>query len=153
MITPQTAWAIASNIREGENPVYTVDDFRQAMPAFTDALIPDTTLAGFIDLANSVVSYPRWGNLWREGMRLVIAHYCTLFLQEPQPGMSAAEIVNAGKVQGSITSKSVGSVSVSMDNTSAISDLNGWGTWKLTTYGAQFAQMAKMVGKGGMYVP
>ena len=86
-------------------------------------------------------------------MRLVIAHYATLYLQEPQFGATVAEIVNAGKVQGSITSKSVGGVSVSMDNSAAVSDLNGWGAWKLTTYGTQFAQMAKLVGKGGMYIP
>ena len=153
MIQPQAAWAIASNIREGENPAYTVGNFRAAMPAFTVSILSDEVLQGFIDLANSIVSWPRWQNLWKEGMRLAIAHYATLYLQQPAAGAGRAEIVSAGKVQGSVTSKSVGSVSVSMDSTSAISDLNGWGTWKLTAYGAQFAQLAKLVGKGGMYVP
>ena len=153
MISPQAAWAIASNIRDTDNPAYTVGDFRAAMPGFTADVVSDEILGNFIELANNIVGYGRWGNLWKEGMRLVIAHYVTLYLQEPTAGMSRAEIVNAGKIQGSITSKSVGSVSVSLDNTSATSDLNGWGTWKLTTYGAQFAQLAKLVGKGGMYVP
>lgn len=154
MIIPQAAWAIASNIREGDNPEYTIEDFRNAMPAFTPEIIYDAALQGYIDLANEIVQYARWGNLWREGMRLVIAHYCTLFLQQPHDvGMTEAEIVNAGKVQGSVTSKSVGGVSVSLDNSTAVSDLQGWGTWKLTTYGAQFAQLAKMVGKGGMFIP
>lgn len=153
MITPNQAWSIASNIREGENPAYTPSDFRGAMPAFNYDIISDETLEGFIEIANNIVSYPRWHNLWKEGMRLVVAHYATLFLQGPTYGMSASEIVNAGKVQGSVTSKSVGGVSVSMDNSSAISDLNGWGAWKLTVYGVQFAQLAKLVGKGGMYIP
>ena len=153
MITPQAAWAIASGIVDAENPAYTVSDFRTAMPAFTAAIISDASLQGFITLANNIVNYGRWGNLWYEGMRLVIAHYATLALQEPQAGATIGQIVNAGKVQGSATSKSVGGVSVSYDNTSAISDLGGWGTWKLTIYGAQFAQMAKMIGKGGMYIP
>ena len=153
MITPQAAWAIASGIREGENPPYTVADFRAVMPAFSDEIISDESLQTWIELANQIVNIGRWGNLWREGMRLVIAHYATLALQQPQAGASAAEVVGAGKIQGSITSKSVGGVSISLDNSSAISDLNGWGTWKLTQYGAQFAQLAKLVGKGGMYVP
>ena len=153
MITPQAAWAIASGIVDAENPAYTVSDFRTAMPAFTAEIISDATLQGFITLANNIVNYGRWGNLWQEGMRLVIAHFATLSLQEPQAGATIGQIVNAGKVQGSATSKSVGGVSVSYDNSSAISDLGGWGTWKLTTYGAQFAQLAKMMGKGGMFIP
>jgi len=153
MITPQAAWAIASGIRDAKNPVYTVADFRAAMPAYSETIISDTVLQGFIDLANNIVNIGRWGNLWKEGMRLVIAHYATLFLQQPQAGATAAEIVNAGKIQGSVTSKSVGGVSVSLDNSTAVSDLQGWGTWKLTQYGAQFAQLAKLVGKGGMFVP
>ena len=153
MITPFAAWAIASNIRDVENPAYTVEDFRNAMPAYTVDIVDDTTLQGFIDLANNIVGYGRWGNLWYEGMRLCIAHYITLYLQEPQVGASVAELVNAGKIQGSVTSKSVGGVSVSFDNSTAIGDLQGWGAWKLTSFGAQFAQLAKLVGKGGMYIP
>ena len=153
MITPWAAWGIASNIRDAENPPYTVEDFRAAMPAFSVDIVSDEVLQGFIDLAGNFVNYGRWGNLWKEGMRLVIAHYVTLYLQEPQAGATVAEIVNAGKVQGSVTSKSVGGVSVSLDNSTAVSDLQGWGTWKLTQYGAQFAQLAKLVGKGGMFIP
>ena len=153
MITPQGAWSVASGIREEANPFYTVADFRAAMPAFSAEIISDTVLEGFIALADNIVNIGRWGNLWYEGMRLVIAHYATLYLQQPQAGASAAEIVGAGKIQGAVSSKSVGGVSVSLDNSTAVSDLNGWGTWKLTQYGAQFAQMAKLIGKGGMYVP
>ena len=29
---------------------------------------------------------------------------------------------------------------------------HGWAAWKLTTYGTQFATLARMVGKGGMYI-
>ena len=153
MIQPFAAWAIASNVREGENPEYTLAMFRAEMPAFTAEIISDTVLSGLIDLAHKTVGYKRWGKLWQQGMRLVVAHYATLYLQQPQPGASAAEIVGQGKVQGSMTSKSVGGVSVSYDNSSAVSDLTGWGQWKLTVYGTQFAQLAKLVGKGGMYVP
>jgi len=153
MITPFAAWAIASNVRGGENPAYSVDDFRTAMPAFSESIITDAQLQAFIELANDIVQYARWHNLWQEGMRLCIAHYVTLFLQQPQEGATVDEVLNAGKVQGSVSSKSVGGVSVSFDNSTAISDLQGWGTWKLTIYGAQFAQLAKMVGKGGMYIP
>ena len=86
-------------------------------------------------------------------MRLYIAHFATLYLGVPDQGAGRQAIANAGKLQGGITSKTVGSVSVGYDNgQAATSDLTGWGAWKLTTYGAQFATMARMVGAGMMVV-
>ena len=143
----------ASNIREGTNPEYTIAMFREIMPAFTATVIPDAVLQHYIDMANSVVLEARWHSLWKEGMRLYIAHFATLYLGVPEQGASRQSIANAGKTQGAITSKTVGPVSVGYDNgQAATSDLTGWGAWKLTTYGTQFATLARMVGKGGMYI-
>ena len=152
-ITPRQAYEIASNIRDGDNPEYTIADFRSAMPAFTEAIISDETLQPYIDMASSVIREARWHTLWRTGMGLFIAHFVTLFLQLPEAGLTKEELLNASKVGGSISSKTVGPISVSYDNTQATSDLNGWAAWKLTSFGVQFATLAKVLGKGGMYIP
>lgn len=151
-ITPQQAFEIASNIRDGDNPPYTVGDFRQQMPAFTSQIISDELLAPYVQMANNIVKEARWHSYWKQGMALFIAHFVTLFLQMPEAGMTKEELLNASKVGGSISSKTVGPISVSYDNTQATQDLNGWAAWKLTNYGVQFATLAKMLGKGMMYV-
>lgn len=147
------AVGVASNIRDGTNPEYTKEMFREIMPAFTEEVLPDDVLQHYIDMANAVVLEARWHRLWKEGMRLYIAHFATLYLQGPEEDATRTQIANAGKIQGGMTSKSVGSVSVSYDNgQAATSDLTGWGAWKLTTYGTQFATLARMVGAGMMVV-
>ena len=85
-------------------------------------------------------------------MRLFIAHFVTLFLMLPTQGATREEILGASRVGGSISSKTVGPISVSYDNTQATGDLTGWAAWKLTTYGTQFATLARMLGKGGMFI-
>lgn len=85
-------------------------------------------------------------------MRLYIAHFLTLYITTPEAGATKPEILNASKVQGTVSSKSVGQVSVSYDVTQATNDLNGWAAWKNTAYGTQFATLARMLSKGGMYV-
>ncbi len=151
-VTPLVAYEIASNIRDGDNPEYTVADFRTAMPAFSEEIISDELLQPYVTMATTIVKEARWHSLWREGIRLFIAHFVTLFLQMPEAGLTKEELLNASKVGGSIASKTVGPISVSYDNTQATSDLDGWAAWKLTTYGVQFATLAKVLGKGGMYI-
>lgn len=152
---PIEAVSIASNIRDGKNPEYAIADFRKVMPGFTEDIISDEQLQHFIDMAQAVVKEARWHSLWREGMRLYIAHFVTLYLATPQDNPTRDALVGAGQAKGAATSKSVGGVSVSYDTgqiSSATADLTGWGAFKLTTYGTQFATLAKMVVKGGMYV-
>lgn len=148
----EQAVSIVSNIRDGENPEYTIATFRAVMPAFTEEIIPDEQLQVYIDMAQAVVKEARWHSLWREGMRLYIAHFATLYLGTPHEGSSAAQIVNAARVQGEVANKSVDRVSVSYATGHASGDLTGWAAWKLTTYGTQYATLARMVSKGGMYV-
>lgn len=152
---PVGAIAMASNIRDGQNPDYTVEDFRKVMPGFSEEVISNEQLQHFVDMAQSVVKEARWHSLWREGMRLYIAHFATLYLATPQDAPSRDALVGAGQMKGAATSKSVDGVSVSYDTSqasSASNDLTGWGAFKLTTYGMQFATLAKAVVKGGMYV-
>lgn len=151
--TPQQAFDLASNIVNGDNPPFTCSDFRALMPAFTTDIINDEQLQHFIDMANAVVKEARWLSLWKEGMRLYIAHFVTLFIEAPPQGATRQQLINAGRLQGNKTNKNVGQVSVGYDNGSqATADLEGWAAWKLTTYGVQFATYARMIGKGGMFI-
>lgn len=148
----QNARMVASNIRDGENPAYTVADFRAAMPGFSVEIISDDILQGYVEMAHGSVKEARWHSLWKEGMRLYIAHFVTLYLNTPGEGASRGDLLKAGQSQGMVTSKTVGPVSVGLDVSQVNSDLTGWAAWKQTTYGTQFATLAKMLGKGGMYV-
>lgn len=152
-ITPQLAFEIASNIRDGTNPEYTIASFRTAMPNFTEAIIPDEQLQAYIDMAHAVVKEARWHGLWREGMRLFIAHFVTLYLSTQREDPTRSQLVDAGRKQGTATNKSVGQVSVGLDTSQVLGDLTGWGAWKDTAYGSQFATLARVLGKGGMYIP
>lgn len=123
------------------------------MPGFSEGIISDEQLQPYIDLAQSVVKEARWHSYWREGMRLFIAHFVTLYLQTPQDDPTRTQLLNAGTKQGIANNKSVGAVSVGLDNSQTLGDLVGWGTWKSTAYGSQFVTLARMLGKGGMFIP
>lgn len=143
---------LAANIVDGVNPSFTSAEFLELMPSFKGN-IPDAVLEHYVTLAHSVVKEARWHGMWKEGMRLFIAHYLTLYLMSTAPDdADAVGVINAGGTNGVATSKSVGQVSVNYDVNIANGDLNGWAAWKLTTYGSQFATMARLLGKAGMYV-
>jgi hypothetical protein len=144
--------AVASNIRGGDNPPYDAQDFRDIMPSFTEDIVPNAIVQHFVDLADAVVKEARWREMWREGMRLYIAHNLSLYLAAQPVGDGLPALVSSAGTQGMATSKSVGAVSVSYDLGSVTNDLTGWGNWKQTVYGTQFATLARMVGMGGMFV-
>ena len=150
--------AVASNIISGTNPSYTVEDFTSMYPQFgpdtnDNYLVDPVILQIYIDLANACVIQARYKSSWQLCMGLFIAHWVTLWLQgTTQPGSSAAKVIALGEAKGLRTAKSVGDISTSIDYNAVAQDLNGWAAWKLTNYGQQFATIAKMVGKGGMYV-
>lgn len=153
MMSARMIHSAAANIKGGLNPTYTKDDFRRAMPQFTGELIADELLDQYVSMANSIVSIDRWHGMWREGMRLLIAHFATIYLSTTaDPATGPAGALNAAKVEGAITEKSVGGVSIKMNPQIATNDLTGWASYKQTAYGAQFATFAKLFGKGGMAV-
>ena len=146
-------YGIASGILDGQNPPFTVEDFRTLMPSFSADVVDDRIVDFYIQQADAVVKEARWHKLWREGMRLYVSHFLTLYLQsnaDPEAGRTG--VLNAGGVNGIATAKTVGAVSVTYDINVANGDLNGWASWKLTSYGAQYATLARMLCKGGMYV-
>ncbi len=147
--------AEASNVRGGENPPFTKDDFCYGDQAFFPhfkGLVEDYMLDQFILMANSVVQEARWHEHWKFGMALYVAHMATLYLETmtQNPNPSASQVINAAKAKGLQTSKSVGSLSVSYSFEGL--NTNGWQDWQTTKFGRQFVQIAKFLAKAGMYV-
>ena len=141
----------ASNIKKEEHPEYTKETFLLLYPQFRGVL-PDAALDMYMDLGLSCVNYKRFNRMWKAAIGLFIAHFCTLYLQSMQPeGTDASQVLASASSAGMVTSESADGVSYSRDG-SALNDLNGWAAFKMTTFGVQFATMAKLVGRGGMYV-
>lgn len=141
----------ASNIKKEEHPEYTKESFLLLYPQFI-GVIPDAALDMYVDLGLSCVNYKRFNRMWKAAIGLFIAHFCTLYLQSMQPeGTDASQVLASASSAGMVTSESADGVSYSRDG-SALNDLNGWAAFKMTTFGVQFATMAKLVGRGGMYV-
>jgi hypothetical protein len=144
--------AQASNIKMRENPLYTLNDFLTFYPQFA-GLLPDVVLSSFLELGQACVSKQRFGKMWQLSIGLFIAHFCTLYLQNAaEPGTEAADVLNAAQAAGVVTSESADGVSYSMDTSTLSQDLAGWAAFKMTAFGSQFATIAKLVGKGGMYI-
>ena len=160
--------AAASNLRSGDNPSYTFADFYAMYPAYgprtapavppateptTTYLIDPAIATLYITLAHTVVKEARWGSQWKLAMGLFVAHFLTLYLQSlADANSSAAQVVAAGQARGLMTSKSAGDVSVNYDVSVIAQGLNSWAAWNTTAFGVQYATLAKIVGKGGMYV-
>lgn len=141
----------ASNIKKEEHPEYTKETFLLLYPQFRGVL-PDAALDMYVNLGLSCVNYKRFNRMWKAAIGLFIAHFCTLYLQSMQPeGTDASQVLASASSAGMVTSESADGVSYSRDG-SALNDLNGWAAFKMTTFGVQFATMAKLVGRGGMYV-
>jgi hypothetical protein len=147
-----TIIAGAANIPTGTNPPFASDDFLTFYPQFADK-VPDPVLAQFITMANATVLQARWNENWSFGMCLFVAHFVTLYMQTMTGGnATAAQVIEAAQLRGLITSEAAGDVNYSQDFSLLIEGLNGWAGWKSTQYGIQFAQLGKMMGKGGIGV-
>lgn len=126
--------------------------FREDMPMFADANdFPSYQFNFYLKLGKKLLPESRWGNpndpdsLIDFGLTLFIAHYLTLFKR----GMDASSIGgDAGKVVGNETSKSVDSVSKSMDVSGVL--ITDAGHWNMTTFGIQFYELMMMAGAGGI---
>ena len=120
--------------------------FRESMPMFADTnLYPTAQFNFYLNMGKKLLPESRWDDLLDEGLTFFVAHYLTRYLRS----MDAADMGgDAGQVVGNETSKSVDSVSYSVDVSSV--SLTDAGHWNQTTFGVQFLQMARMVGAGGI---
>jgi len=121
-------------------------DFRLNFPEFADvSKYPEAQVTFWRTYAERLLyDECRWSDMRDYGIQLVMAHQLTL------AGRNAAAASAGGapgSVQGAVSSKAVGGVSVSYDTTAAL--LQDGGYWNLTTYGIQFWQLAMLVGTGG----
>ena len=143
--------AQASNLKSRGSKAVSADEFLAVYPAF--AAVAPETINLMLDQANAIVLENRWHARWKLGVCLYTAHLLTLYLKSYVPeGTDASAVGSAGQARGSVSSKSVGGVSVSYGTSEATSDLVGYGSLKDTIYGQQFASMAKFVGHGMMVV-
>ena len=154
-ISEQELINLASNIKGlMDNPSFDATKFLSFFPQFTNK-VPEAVLNFYIRLANNSLSYSRWGDSWEMGMTLFVAHYLTLYLQTTNglnENSPVSQVLANSYAAGLTASKSAGSLSKSYDYGSVNDDFAGWGAWKLTAFGQQFATMAKLVGKGGSYL-
>lgn len=120
--------------------------FRQTMPVFADVgLYPSFQFNFYLKLGVKLLPESRWDDLLDEGLTFFIAHYLVLYARD----MFFVDVGGiGGKVIGNETSKSVDSVSKSMD-VSGILNTDA-GHWNQTTFGIQFYQLMQMIGAGGI---
>lgn len=144
--------ADASNIRVGGNPAYILSDFLDVYPQFEN-VVPEQILQMFTDLAITTIQQARFHGAWEICMGYFIAHFATLWLDgNADAGSSAAQVLAAGQAKGLVVSKSANDLSVSYDFSAIAKDLDGWAAWTLTNHGRNLATLAKLYGKGGMFV-
>lgn len=141
----------AANIRRGDNPPYTKDDFLAMYPQF--AIVQSVVLDAYVQLAHASISKARYHDAWEMCMGFFIAHWLTLYLQTlASPEDPIGKIMNAGLAKGVQSSKSADDLSVSYDFSLVSGDMEGWGTYKMTAFGQQLVTFAKMYSMGGMVV-
>lgn len=120
-------------------------DFRARFPEFaSDTLFPDSQIEFWFSIAEQVVSEKRWGKLREQGMALFVAHNLMLGVQA-QAAAASGGVPSA--LGSAISSKSVGSVSVSYDNGMGAED--GGGQWNMTSYGRRYIDLVRtLIGQG-----
>lgn len=162
-----TIIGLASNVKGGINPPFTITDFAEIYPQFFTVeyvqpksrkkqckqvpIIPESVINTYIELAHACVKESRFRESWKVCMGLFVAHFITLYL-ETAANPEGSNIAKAGQAGGLMSSKSVDGVSVSYDYSQVMNDLEGWADWKSTAYGVQLATWAKMFSLGGMYI-
>lgn len=122
----------------------TTASFRATFPEFKDSIrYPEEMLGFWLPVAAQLVNPGRWGDLTDLGVSLILAHSAVLSHQAAQ---RAAFGKAPGVTQGILTSKAVDGVSAGYDVSTGSEE--GAGNWNLTTYGARFYRMSKMMGMG-----
>lgn len=154
---------IASGIVCGDSGAYTETMFYEDCPQFKDStqavvkgFVPSTVMQVFLNMCNDAVAPARWGEVWRLAASLYVAHFVTLWLKNNGGNLSGSstpsEAAESGTVSGVVSGASLGDASVSYDTSSITESTRMWGQWNLTSYGQQFASMARLVAIGGGYV-
>ena len=131
----------------------TTGEFLAFYPQFQ--AIPDIVIDEYVNQSNA--RYTEALDAAEEARRLYVAHKLTLYAQTAIPMTdgstpSLSRISGAG-VAAQALSKSVGGVSVSKTEGSAVSSISGYGELKQTAYGLQLISLIKAMAIGGRYIP
>ena len=117
--------------------------------------IPDIVVEEYVNQSNA--RYSEALDAAEEARRLYVAHKLTLYAQTAIPmdngTMPSLSRISGAGVAAQALSKSVGGVSVSKSEGSAVSSISGYGELKLTAYGIQLISLMKAVTMGGRYIP
>ena len=134
----------------------TSESFLAFYPQF--GAIPQIVIDEYVDQSN--LRFDDFHESAEEARRLYIAHKLTLYAQTFVPAQSGGVPTVAGMamlsgagVSAQALSKSVGGVSVSKSEGSALASISGYGEWKQTEFGLQLINLAKVACAGGIYVP
>lgn len=119
-------------------------DFKTRFPEW--AAIDDSRIQFFIDDAVLEVGAGPWGTLYEKGVLLLAAHFLTL------DQIAQGNKTPPGSLDGNVTSRSVGDVSVSFGLSSTESGNTSEEYLKKTTYGVQFLRLQKRAGHGAIVV-
>jgi hypothetical protein len=147
---PGSGYSVASGVATsgGHGTGFTVNITNLTPP---NLILPQAVIQMYINLAQASLTFNRWLDYWQVGMSLFVAHFCTLYLRsEGNVGSTAGQIANSGLEKGITVSKSAGDVSLSAKP--LLDDLEGFASWGLTSYGAQLATFARIVGMGPSYI-
>lgn len=119
-------------------------EFRVNLPEFSDSSrYPDSQISRWLAAGGSLLSVDAWGELLDYGLELWTAHHLALWRRNADTAAAGGAV---GQGSGVVASKSVGDVSVSYDTGSGT--LDGMADLNLTSYGVQFARLARQIGMG-----
>ena len=133
----------------------TSQEFLEFYPQFGS--IPTVVLNEYV--AQSNLRFEDFGESAEEARRLYVAHKLTLYAQtwaasqSGSPSATGMAILSGAGMAAQALSKSVGGVSVSKTEGSALASISGFGEWKQTEFGLQLINLAKVACAGGIYVP
>lgn len=133
----------------------TAEKFLAFYPQF--GAVPTVVLDEYVEQSN--LRFEDFLESQEEARRLYIAHKLTLYAQsweEQQTGEPTARgmaALRSAGVAAQALSKSVGGVSVSKTEGSAISSIAGFAEWKQTVFGLQLITLAKNCTSPIRYVP
>jgi hypothetical protein len=121
-----------------------------ALTVWNTPLIPFAVLQAYIALATASLAQCRWGDTWMVGIGLFVSHFATLYAQsDGNPNATVSQAASSGLSTGVQVAKAVGDVSVAYQ---AVSGIDDWAAWNLTSFGQQLATFAKVIGAGPMFL-
>ena len=125
----------------------TKEAFLTFYPQF--AAVPDAVVTEYVDQSNA-----RFGDfldMTEEARRLYVAHKLTLYAQtysdvtQQTPTAIGMKKLAGSGVAAQALSKTVGGVSVTKSEGSAVSGISGFAEWKQTEFGLQLISIARLM--------